>query len=348
MDETLKTILEVFKTNNPTKEIIFLFKAGSHFFDMNGPNSDVDYRGVYIDISHDCFSQTKKNKVYEFKTNDRGGKNSSLDTDFNLFSLSTFLKLLKEGDFNMMEMLYTPDDKIIISSPLFREIMDYRDNLIVRDASAFLGFAQREFKDCGMSDLHRFEMDEFCRFLARLPENSVLGDLPLEINSLIESCGSIRASKTFVENSGVMKEIKAVVVSGRLFQLTRKVGDVHRQVKEILDRDTRIKTTEISASFKTIYHAMRCSLEGIDLLTTGKLAIPFDADRKKLLLSVKHGEIDRETAVALTHKLIDDLVRLSEVSASNKNEVSARIDRIIFALKGRMEVTGLLHSQRVA
>jgi hypothetical protein len=43
-----ENFLAEFKKNHPDREIIFLMVAGSHFFDLNGPNSDHDYRGIYL------------------------------------------------------------------------------------------------------------------------------------------------------------------------------------------------------------------------------------------------------------------------------------------------------------
>ena len=150
----LKEILEKFKNNNPTKQIILLFEAGSHFFDLHGPNSDKDYRGLYLDPYQDSYESTKKVYQVDYKTKIGPGKNSSEDMDFTLFSLTSFFRLLKSGDFNMMEILYAPESKIIYKTPIYDELVSIRDRLLVNDISAFLGFIKKEYKRYGINIYH--------------------------------------------------------------------------------------------------------------------------------------------------------------------------------------------------
>ncbi len=48
METEAQEMVDKFNKNHPDRELIFLIKAGSHFFDLNTPQSDKDYRGVYM------------------------------------------------------------------------------------------------------------------------------------------------------------------------------------------------------------------------------------------------------------------------------------------------------------
>ena len=119
MNEDVQAMVDKFKENHPDKEIIFLIQAGSHFFDLNTPNSDQDFRGIYMPSNKEFYEGETKRKMVDYSTNPgnkKNVKNSSDDIDFTLFSITKFFQLLKAGDFNMMEMLHTPEDKILIDS----------------------------------------------------------------------------------------------------------------------------------------------------------------------------------------------------------------------------------------
>lgn len=339
MNTILTDLIEQFKKDKPNAQIIFLYKAGSHFFGMNGPNSDTDYKGVYIDPTDDSFAvKDNKNHVYDRKTNDRGGKNSSSDTDFTLFSLSTYLNLLKKADFNCMEMLYTPEDKILIDSPLFQEVREQRLSLTVRNASAFLGFAGREFKDCGLSEGHQRAINTLLGFLRNIPNNDKLLDHSLELKELIEqNKDDLRLSRTYVNNGYGEKAISAIKVAERLFTLTQPVKNVISELEKVLKKGTNEKN-QMKVTHKTIYHALRCAYEGIELLETGKLQFPFDKETHDYLYAVKEGRVDKQEAVNRTHEAIKKLDHLRDTLQINNKQVFDKIDRIIFNLKGRMEV----------
>lgn len=161
-----KELLLRFKENNPNKQLILLYEAGSHFFDLNGPNSDRDYRGIYIDSHQDSF-QSSKNKIYlvDYKTNDKGGKNSNEDIDFTIFSLSSMLELVKKGDFNLIEAIFVPEEKIIFKSAMYDELREFRKNLIHNDISAFIGFIKREANTVGVNSHHYEVQMNFLKIL---------------------------------------------------------------------------------------------------------------------------------------------------------------------------------------
>ena len=46
--KTLKSIKQFMKDNHPDKTLIYLYQSGSHFFDLNTPDSDLDFKGIYL------------------------------------------------------------------------------------------------------------------------------------------------------------------------------------------------------------------------------------------------------------------------------------------------------------
>lgn len=216
-------LLSKFKENHPDKQLILLYEAGSHFFDLNGPNSDRDYRGFYIDRIQDSF-KSKKGKVYQvdYKTNEKGGKNSKDDIDFTMFSLCTLLELLKKGDFNLIEALFAPEEKIIFKTPIYDELRTFRKEFIHNDISSFIGFIKREAGRVGVNSHHYEVQMNFLKILNSKPPHARLMNFWSEIVDFCSDEKNIGAkiSRSIINNSDLNKEIPAVVIATRMHQWT--------------------------------------------------------------------------------------------------------------------------------
>jgi hypothetical protein len=78
--------------------------------------------------------------------------------------LPFFLELLKKGDFNMMESLFTPEDKIILITPLMKEIIEHRENLILKNIKTFIGFFNKEYVKYTSNVFHHKHRVDFVKF----------------------------------------------------------------------------------------------------------------------------------------------------------------------------------------
>lgn len=336
----LEEMINKFKENNPTKQLILLFKAGSHFFDLNGPKSDTDYRGLYIDMYQDSFKSAKKVYQVDYKTKIGGGKNSSEDVDFTLFSLSTFFKLLRSGDFNMTELLHAPENKIIYKTPIFDELVENRKNLIVNDISAFLSFIKKEFKRYGINIYHYKMQEDFVSFIKKWKSTDRLADHWGEIVAYGEKVDGIRFTKTTISNSETTKKIPAIVIAERLHQNTTSIKYVVEAIEAVLSRygHRQKSMADSGVEFKGLYHALRLIYEANDLYDYGELKLPFEKKRHDLLLKIKSGDIEKDWLFQLIDEEIEKLyLRESEV-VCNRKVVEKRIDDLEFRLRGRMSI----------
>lgn len=338
----LEEILQTFKERHPSKQLILLYKAGSHFFNLNGPNSDTDYRGLYIDLYQDSFeSKQDKNYQVEYKTKVGDGKNSKDDTDFTLFSLSCFLNLLKSGDFNMMELLYTPSDKIIFKTPIYDELVSIRKNLLINDISAFLGFIKKEYKRYGVNIYHYKVQQDFVQFLKQWPTSDKMSDHwdeIIEYSKVPENFVKITTTK--VNNNNVKVELPSLVVANRLHQNTVKISYVIEAIETVMSRyGHRQKSMAADGvEFKGLYHAMRLIYEANDLLDFGEFTFPFDHTRHDILKSIKNGTINQDKLFEMIDFEIEELNKRESLVKSNRKEVEDRLDKLIFSLRGKMSI----------
>lgn len=335
--------LDEFEELHPGRKILFLYKAGSHFFDLNTEHSDLDYRGVYLPAVEE-FKGENRRKQFERKTNDKKHtQNSNEDVDFLLFSFTKVLELLKGGDFNVMEMLFTPEDKILIDSPLMKELRNFRENLMVNDVSAFLGFIKKEYVRYGVNINHYGVQENLLTFLketaGRQPKGSAtkLKDIWSELKKYAKDNNMIVFTTSLTGNS---VEIPTIKVAQRLYQWTVKISYVIDALEYKLETygHRQQRMAETGKEYKGLYHALRLIYEARDLYDYGKFELPFSKDRLETLMAIKTAEMPQEEVHRLIDEGIDDIYAREKTTKLNKNRVGDKIDRMLFNYNGKMNL----------
>lgn len=330
-------LVDRFYKENPDKEILFLIVAGSHFFNLNSANSDMDYRGIYLPPTG---HESKRGEI-TYKTNDeKNKKNTSDDVDCTFFSLKKFLTLLGTGDFNMVEMLYAPRDKILISSEVYEELRTVRDSIILNDISSFLGFIKKEYKRYGVDRNHYDIQVNFLEFLKSIKKNTHHDTLKdhwqevLDYSVKEDSC--VKISSTW----NVNKELPAIIIAKRMFQNTVKIQYVVEALEYSITRygHRRISMAAAGVEFKGLYHATRLIFEAEELLTTGQLTFPFNEERHNFLKSIKDGKIDPDLLFESIDTGIERLHVLEKKTVSNQKNVTYLLDKLSWMYYGRLEV----------
>ena len=88
MIKTNNLVLDYIKSLN--KRIVFLSEHGSFLYKLNGPNSDIDYKGIFIPKYNELiFDPTAK--VVKYSTSDFINKNDENDIDLEIYSLQLSL-----------------------------------------------------------------------------------------------------------------------------------------------------------------------------------------------------------------------------------------------------------------
>lgn len=117
----------------PPGRIVSLMLYGSHAHGTATPTSDEDWRGVFIAPTEAFLGIRTPPQTYEQKP------------DIVMWEVSQFARLLLKGNPNIVGMLWTPEDCIILDGdpmPAFRAI---RESLITRHTiAAYIGWAVSE------------------------------------------------------------------------------------------------------------------------------------------------------------------------------------------------------------
>jgi len=116
------------------EEIIFKAIVGSQSYGTVTPQSDIDYKGVYMQPIDDLISFNYKEQI-----------NTSKDETY--YEVRRFLELLQTANPTMLELLYSSKDCIIKTSPQFELIAASREKFLTQKClMSFGGYAIAQIK----------------------------------------------------------------------------------------------------------------------------------------------------------------------------------------------------------
>lgn len=342
--QTYIDFIDKFYKNHPNRKILFLVEAGSRFFNLHTENSDYDYRGIYLPSPKEFHQGEKRKRFVEYKTNGSQNKNNKTDIDFNLFSITKFFDLLKSGDFNMMELLYSPREKIIIDSDYFKNLRYIRSNMLSNDISSFLGFIKKEYRRYGVNINHYKIQLDFVKFLKNYDIKLTLRDIWDDIVEYSKNNSQIILTKSSTGNKHNL--VDTIKIAQRFFQSTVRIEYIIEQIEYRLRRygSRQKNNAEHGVEYKGLYHALRLMYEAEDLIKTKEFQLPFNNYRYKLLRQIKNGNIDKDELFKIIDNKLVNLYELEKGTKSNYKRIENIIDKLKFNLKGKMELKYLIDS----
>ena len=121
--------------DNVDKDIIFKVIAGSKAYGLDIPTSDTDIRGVFLQPNDDLLGFNYTEQVSDIKN------------DVVYYELNRFVRLLAGNNPNILENLFSPKDKILYMSEVFKPIYDNRYKFLTKKIRiTFGGYAVSQIK----------------------------------------------------------------------------------------------------------------------------------------------------------------------------------------------------------
>ena len=117
-------------------KVIFKYLAGSFSYGTNTPESDIDYRGIFMPDLRDYLTVTAMQEEIEGPGEDE-----------KYYSLRKFLTLYTRCNPNIVEFLWCDEADIVLSTPEYRILRDHREQLLCRTVlDSFMGYATSRVK----------------------------------------------------------------------------------------------------------------------------------------------------------------------------------------------------------
>jgi hypothetical protein len=293
-------------------DLIVKMKFGSHLYGTNTKNSDVDYKGVFLPSKPEILLNSIP-KCRNFSTNNDLKKNSPDDIDEEIYSLHYFLKLACDGQTVAMDMLHAPDEMLLQSSDIWRNIVKQRNRFYTKNLNSFINYARRQASKYGIKGSRLNAASQVLSFLRsnnpdgklrdvwdQLPRNDYCHDFGIDPNGMrqYQVCG-----KTFQESSSI----------GYVLPIISKFYDDYGHRAKLAAENKNI-------DWKAISHALRAAIQTKEILLEGTINYPLkDAP---FLLKVKSGHLDYANEVApQLESLMDEVQKLV-----NESDLPDKVD----------------------
>lgn len=124
--------------------IIFKAIVGSRAFGTNiKGSSDTDIKGVYIQHPDDIYG-------FAYQPHAVVGK------DETYYEIHRFIELLKDGNPSCLELLFSPDNCILINDSSFKRLMDVKNIFVTKKCIfTFANYAMQQFGKAEIHNRHR-------------------------------------------------------------------------------------------------------------------------------------------------------------------------------------------------
>lgn len=249
---------ENFFINHP---ICYLTLAGSYAYGINNKNSDIDIRGFFLDDKNELL--TLENIKEEFIDS---------QTDTVIYSFRKFIKLLINCNPNILELLGTNNEHILLVNKIGSLIRDNYSLFLSKKAyDTFIGYASSQLKRLEKID----KITPIKNFL------SLRNDYNVHI---------------YEENEDLKININVNNVSLKPFISFIKDMDNCYKINH------RNRKKDDSHLFKHAMHLIRLYLMGIDVLKEQKINT-YRHKEHKLLLDIRQGKMTMEEIFHLQNDL---------------------------------------------
>jgi len=319
----LKEILDMCFHNNV--ELLYLTRFGSHLYGTNTPESDTDYKGIFLPSKEQCFMQeVPKSLQFSSGGND---KNTKDDVDVQLWSLQYFLQLVSKGETNALDLLFSftnPD--MIVWKSLTHGIMDTIFSntaklFDIRNCNAYVGYAIGQAKKYGIKGSRLGVLKNVLNITTDIIEHHLDSETTLEniIDIIIDKC--FDSSYCFKKN---IKGKNFLVLCGKTHQCSITTNEFYIRIKREYDKyGKRAEQAEKNEGidWKALSHAVRALVQMKQLILTGFINYPLiDAVE---LSNIKRGNttfFDVEKRIYDDIEKIDTMLKKPNLIVHNKRD----------------------------
>lgn len=257
---------------------------GSHLYGTATPASDTDFKSVYIPSANEILMQRAVGTLQRNTKKNQNEKNSADDVDDEYISILKFTQMLKVGDMIASELLFVPEDQLIICHPFWKEIISNRHRLVSRDASGFVGYCRKQANKYGIKGSRVAAVRKIYDLLITLDPKAKMGVYGQTFDAFVENDEFINIIP-IEQPSGL--NLHHLEVCNRKIPYTVPVGEGFKIIEKLMNEyGSRALAAEKNegVDWKSLGHAIRVSRQTIELLLTGGIKFPrADAENLKAI-----------------------------------------------------------------
>jgi len=309
--------------------------AGSHLFGTNTETSDKDFKGVYLPSSDEILLGSYQDTI-RHSTGDNTTRNTKDDTDIELYSLRKFFAMLENGDTAALELLFTPEDKILEKDPLWDEIVSKRQLFLSKKVSALIGYIRQQSNKYGLKGSRMGELNVVLKKLKEIEKEHNFQGAKLKhswekIVNELTGLSHVHIIELKINNK-VEETVPAIEILGAKFSHDTPFAVCIKSLSDkykAYGQRAREAANNLGVDYKAISHCLRCAFQGIELMQTGYITLPHPQDKRDLLIKVKKGEIPYKELEPVIEKALEDLEKASLESGLKDNISRKLLDELL-------------------
>lgn len=281
---------------------------GSHLYGTATPQSDLDFKGVFLPSERDAILQ-RVPKSKRTTTGDPHSKNKPGDIDAETYSLHYFLKLAAEGQTVAIDMLHCPEHALLERSEEWSFIRANRRRFYTKRMDAFVGYCRTQAAKYGIKGSRLGACRRVTEFLGSCGAERIADvweDLP----------GGEHILK-YEEEAATQNDKRIYSVCARKVPATCSVAYAKIVFEKYLTSygaRAKLASENKGIDWKAVSHAFRAGFQLREILLTGDLRFPL-AERA-FLRDVKSGALHYQND-AIGTQLEDLMAEVEALSAAS-------------------------------
>ena len=306
---------------------------GSHLYGTSTPESDVDFKEIFVPHPRDILLGTAMNHT-NLNTNNTATKNTKDDVDHELYSLKYFFKLAAEGETVALDMIHTPANLVVKSDlpDVWKFIQDNRSRFYTTNMKAYLGYVRKQASKYGVKGSRLAALRGVLAIVNQIPEQWVD----------YQEDGSTKQRRTKVEdikhrlpenefcewvfhNHEKTGPQTFYTVLGRKYQTTLSLIELKQSLNKLdAEYGERARKAEANEGidWKALSHAYRAGYQLKEIYQTGDLVYPLK--NASVIKAIKAGDMPFKVVQGLLENTVDEVEVLAIQAA--KNGMPAKVD----------------------
>jgi len=291
----------------PLSQTVVKMKFGSHLYGTNTPESDTDYKGVFMPSPKDIMLGTIPKSINNAQRKAEGQKNTKDDVDEEFYSLHYFIELALKGETAALDMLHAPDNMTTHTSSWWIELQQNRAKFYTKNLKSFVGYARGQAAKYGLKGSRLNVAQEVANILSN-------SDGFLTLDTVWDTLPENEHARFIEDNANGVKQYS---ICGKILQSSQKVQYAYTILRGFVDKfgeRARMAANNEGIDWKAMSHALRAAYQVKSILQHGTIQYPLMEAR--YLLNVKKGELDFLTNVMPELEYVMDIVEdLSQKSS---------------------------------
>jgi len=270
------------------EQIILKTIFGSHLYGTDTPESDKDYKVIYVPSKRDILLNKNLYTSKHEQTKVGEGKNTKDDTDIEYIPLHQFIKLACQGDTMALDLLHVPESIILEKNYIWDEIQKRRQTFYTKNLKAFVGYARKQASKYGIKGSRLDTCKKVMDILKSESEET-------RVRQVFDNIPEWEHTHKLVNKNGI-RELK---VCGKTIQETQSCEYAYDIIRRYYcEYGTRAKDASENKNidWKAVSHAIRAAYEVLSIYNNNEIVFPLE--QAEFLKNVKLGKLNYLIKVA--------------------------------------------------